>query len=499
MAQKYIKRKGTGMLKLDAYTKELLNIGMILTGEKNYSLLLDAILHLGMRITSSDAGTLYIAEQDQLRLTLYENTTLKISLGSNGQTLDMPPISLSDNHICSYAARHKQIVNIENAITCTQYDLSSVKTLDEMTGYITRSMIVIPLVNHENELLGVLELFNPLDNHSNIITYSDELEYCLYFFASQAAVAISNVIYKRETKDLLHSFALVMSTAIDERTPYNANHTKNVANYTKLFIDYYNEQYKLGNVSEYFDENRSEQLILAALLHDIGKIVIPLAVMNKSSRLSGHLPDMLNRYQLIEAYLRIDNLEGRIDSTEYETKLRELKDLTDFCIYVDKASELTDDTILKAKKLSNLYYKKSDGTTIWYITPEELECMSIRFGTLTTKEREIMNSHVKMTAKLLYNFKFNKYYANIPKWASSHHEFLDGSGYPNHLTANELPLEIRILCMTDIFDALTSTDRPYKESIPIERALKILEEMAYEGKLDLSLVMLFQDAIHGVK
>ena len=286
-----------------------------------------------------------------------------------------------------------------------------------------------------------------------------------------------------------------MAAAIDERTPYNANHSRNVSNYILDFVKYYNEQYKLGYVEEYFDEVRLEQLHLAALLHDIGKVAIPLDVMNKSTRLGKKLKDILSRFELFRCYYKIDFLEHKLRQEEYDALVTQLNQIQEFILRINSATYLNDTDYNTLQQYKHLAYCVKNRKKLPYLTPEEFECLSIRTGTLTAKEREIMESHVVITERLLKRFKFQKQYANIPRWANSHHEFLDGSGYPKHLTGKDMPLEIRILCIADIYDALTATDRPYKSPMSQEKALSILYDMSEEGKLDRNLVLIFSDML----
>lgn len=481
----------------DSWTNDILNIGIALNGEKNLNQLLIQILQIGMQFTSSDAGYLYLLENKQLYYKLMHIRSLKLNLSmDDSNEMSLSPITLNSNDICAVSASLKQTISIPDIYSDTTYDFSATKQIDEMTGYHSQSMLVLPLLTNENIVLGVLQLVNSRTKQKKIRPYSSEMEYFLFYFATNAAMAISNINYTKETKDLLYSFAEVMMAAIEERTPYNTYHTHNVAKYTKKFVDYCNEQYKLGNITEYFDEHRIDQLTLAALLHDIGKIAIPLDVMNKPSRLSTKLDPILARFELFRAYYKIDLLEDRITKKTYHDKLTELDELKDFIQSINSASYLDQLAINQVEECGKLFYTSKDGTPIPYLTPKELECLSIRKGTLTKAERKIMENHVVITSRLLDSFNFQSYYSDIPKWARSHHEYLDGSGYPNHLTAKDIPIEVRILCIADIYDALTATDRPYKKPIEKETALKILEEMANEGKLDKKLVALFQDAIH---
>ena len=485
------------MYKINYNNIDLLNIGLVLNGEKTISQLLTTILTLGMNLSSSDGGIIYLLDNDMLHYTLLHTKSTKLSLSNLTKSqIPMMPIPLSDNNIYTTAIRKNQIIYVQNINQCHDYDFTSCQTLDKRIQYNTQSMVVIPLYTNENEVLGILQFMNCMNDKKRIVPFPNDIDFSLFYFATQSALAISHLNYTQEIKELLNSFAEAMATAIDERAPYNAEHSRNVAKYIQQFISYYNEQYKEGYVEEYFDESRTEQLYLAALLHDIGKLAIPLEIMNKSTRLSSLLDPLISRFEMYRCYYKIDYLEQHLSEDEYQEKVKELDVIQDFVLKINSAPYLDDETLAKVTTLRTYYYINSHGIKIPYFTDAEIECLSIRKGTLTPKERSIMESHVAITAKMLSRFNFKSHYANIPRWAVNHHEYLDGTGYPNHLTAANLPLEIRMLCICDIYDALTATDRPYKKPQSPSIALDILYQMAKEGKLDLTLVLIFTDMVN---
>lgn len=488
------------MYKINYNNIDLLNIGLVLNGEKTLSQLLSTILTTGMNLSSSDGGIIYLLENGMLHYTLLHTKTTKLCLSNlTNSQIPMMPIPMSERNIYTTAIQANQIIYIQDINNCREFDLTSCQTLDKRIHYHTQSMVVIPLYTNENEVLGILQFMNCINEKNRIVPFPNDIDFSLFYFATQSALAISNLNYTQEIKELLHSFAEAMATAIDERAPYNAEHSRNVAKYIQQFIAYYNEQYKEGYVDEYFDESRTEQLYLAALLHDIGKLAIPLEIMNKSTRLASLLDPLISRFEMYRCYYKIDYLEHHLSETEYQNKLKELDLVQNFVLSINGAAYLDEETLAKVAKLKNYFYENSDGLKIPYFTATEIECLSIQKGTLTTKERQIMESHVTITSKMLGRFNFKSHYANIPRWAASHHEYLDGTGYPNYLTAVDMPLEIRMLCICDIYDALTATDRPYKKPQSPTIALDILYQMAKEGKLDLSLVMIFTDMINSQK
>ena len=378
--------------------------------------------------------------------------------------------------------------NIADVYKSDEFDFSGPMKYDALTNYRTQSMLVIPLKDNENEVIGVLQLINALDEEGRTIPFDPSYEFIISSLASQAAIAVANMMYVEEMKTLMKSFVQAMATAIDERTPYNGSHTRKVTEYASMIADYMNELYKAGKSEIYFDENRKENLQLAASLHDIGKMIVPLSVMNKSTRLGYKINDVLGRLELICCYMKCDMLEGTLPEAEYKVEKQYIDDCVRFIQDINGLGFLCDEKLRYIHELDKKYYINKKGKKTKYITPQEAECMMIQKGTLTADERFIMESHVSMTAKILDKVHFSRSYEKVPVWASSHHEMMDGSGYPNHLKGDDVELETRILAAVDIYDALTSADRPYKKPMDKDKAFSVLNEMANEGKLDKTII-----------
>lgn len=479
--------------------REIVDIGIALTTEKNKNCLLEMILKKAMDISNCDAGTLYLYTGEGLEFKIMKTLSQKVSKGEHGEPIDLPPVPLKEENVCAYAAIHNELINIDDVYHSERFDFSGPIKYDAITGYQTKSMIVIPMADAEGELVGVVQLINAMDRDGNIIAFTKDAEFVLRSMSSQAAVSVSNMKYMEEIKTQLHSFVSAFATAVDERTPYNGSHTRKVAAYAVILADYINKMYEQKKCEEYFDENRKEQLHLAAALHDIGKMIVPLSVMNKATRLDGGIVNIKERFRLLKAYYEIDSLKGKITREEYECKVQYLEDSLLFIEDIDNAGFLPDEKIDRVKEIAGHFYECEDGSKLSYLTDEELACLSIRKGTLTQEEREIMESHVVMTHKILNKVHFSKNYSKVNLFASTHHEYLNGTGYPNHLTDKELELESRMLAVVDIFDALTCVDRPYKKPMPKEKAFAILHDMAMkEGKLEDRLVTWLEEAMEEV-
>lgn len=473
--------------------RKILNVGVLLSSERDPNRLLEEILSSVMELAHCDAGTLYLLEGDTLRFRILRNDTLHTYSGGDGVLPELPPVPLTPENVCARALLEGRTIHVADVTNSPDYDFSGSARYDAMTGYRTRSMLAVPMRNRAGEPLGVLQLINATDAGGNVRPFSDEMALVLESVASQAAITIQNIRYIRQIHELLRSFVRMMSRAIDARSLYNGNHSRSMAAYGEAFLDYLNTLAREHGDALPFPPQRREELIMSIWLHDIGKLVIPLEVMDKPTRL---LPEQysafLHRMEVIGLLGEIDALAGHGDTQALTRQIEAAKAL------VDKANRigyLPDEMLAALEELARRTWRDRNGRQQPWLAPEELAMLSIRKGTLSDAEWKIMHSHVEMTRELLSQIRFSPELAHVPEWAASHHELLDGSGYPDHLSGAQIPTEVRILTILDIFDALTADDRPYKPGMPVERALSVLDEMANrEGRLDPNLVRLFTES-----
>lgn len=469
--------------------KKILEIGVSLSYERDYNRLLERILQCAMELTFCDAGTLYLCDREALRFKIMRNDTLKTYSGGDGNWPELPPVPLQRENVCALALLENRTISIRDVKHCEEYDFSGPRRYDAMTGYDTRSMLVVPMQNREGEKIGVLQLINAQDEEKNVCEFNQDAVLAIESVASQAAITIQNVRYIRDIRELFQSFVRVMSAAIDERTPYNANHARNMAECGGRFADY------LGTCKgqKRFSMEQKEELIMTILLHDIGKLVTPLEVMNKAKRL---LPEQYSafrhRMEVLRLRADIDRLAGRITAGEKETAVSQIQEAVRLVDEANEAGFAGDELLEKLALLRNRTYTGEDGEIHPWLEEEEYAMLSIRRGTLSGEEREIMEEHVSVTDKLLSQIRFPADLMHVREWAAAHHEYLNGTGYPNHRQGDEIPYEVRMITILDIFDSLVADDRPYKRAMPVERALSVLDSMANkEGKLDPELTELF--------
>lgn len=475
--------------------EKILNIGISLSTEKDRGHMLRTILESGMEITNCDAGTLYLYENNKLTFKLMKTLSLGINRGMDAPIDDMPPVPMEEKNVCSYSAIHREVVNIPDVYNSSRFDFSGPRQYDSLTGYRTKSQLVVPIENNENGLIGVLQLINALDESGNVIAFDSQHEIIIRSLGSMTAIELTNLSYMEALKTQIYSFAEALTTAMEGRTPYNALHTRNVSRYVDTLADYINELHEKGQCEKYIEPDDKDQLILAALVHDIGKMVVPLEVMNKATRLDAEIQKISERFKLIKAMYEIDMLRGDITEEEYKAFVTDLEEELEFIHKIDTIEYLDDEAYEHVCRLADKKHVDRNGTVLPYLTDREIECLSIRSGTLTTSERIAMENHVVMTAKILGKVQFYPGFAMVPKWVNAHHEYLDGSGYPNQLSGDELSFETRLLTVVDIYDALTATDRPYKGPIPKEKAFGILKDMAKQGKVDHRLVEWLEESL----
>lgn len=484
--------------------EDILNIGIALSAEKNHNHLLEMIVTEARRITHADGGTLYLCDGEYLTFKIIQNESMQIFQGGSGEPIALPPVPMQKVNVSSYVALTDKSVNISDVYNAEGFDFSGPKKYDQITGYRTVSMLVTPLKNHEGQVIGVLQLINALDEDNRPIPFADYYEKVIFSLASQAAISLTTNQLLADIERLFNSFVEVMATAIDSRTPYNANHTRRVALLAGELGKAINEEKGIW-ADEVFDEDRLTQLVMAGWLHDIGKIATPLSVMNKATRLEGKIDLVLQRLDFISASFKANYLE-KLLACRFEEKPEMLPELEkewhesesriqntrELIIKLDNPTALVDQHILQQlQEISSLTYLDRQGREHPWLTNAELTALRVVKGTLTDEERHIMEDHVIVTKRILDKIPFTRKLQKVPYFAGIHHEHLNGNGYPLGLKGDKIPLEGRILALVDVFDALTASDRPYKKGMPLEQALKILGLMVKDGELDGDILEVF--------
>ena len=463
---------------------------LALTALHDREALLSSILDTAMDIACCDAGTLYLLEEDALHFCRMVTRSQHIRQGGHDDPIQLPPVPLEEQYVCSWAAIHNTSINVPDVRQDTRFDFTGSLRYDAMTGYRTQSMLVVPLSNDQGDLIGVMQLINALDERGDTVPFDPDMEFLISAIASQAALSVVNMQYAEQITALLNSLVGALSSAIDERSPYNAHHTRNMVRIAEAFLD----DLKRRGDAHAFDDRQRRAFLMSIWLHDVGKLTVPPEIMDKETRLGPLLNDIHDRFRIIRLLDRIALLEGRIDAQEQQRRAAALTEAAALVERVNTAGYLSDEDLDAVNRFALRSYVDEGGNPCPWFTEPELERLRVRRGTLTDGEREIMQNHVVVTSKILSHVSFPKLFSAVPHWAGAHHELLNGKGYPAHLTAEDIPTEVRILTILDVFEALTAQDRPYKPAMPVDRALKVLEEMVYEGAIDGELFRLFRES-----
>ena len=483
----------------------LCKIGIALSAEHNIGKLLDMIVRELRTFTNSDGGSLYIKEGDEISFEVAQNDTLTRRLGK----LPFKSFKFPIDHksIAGYVASTGEIINIPDLDKVGDempFSLKTMREWDQKMSYKSVSMLVVPMRNHKDEIIGVVQLINSLDPDGNPVPFDKSLEEIVFSLASEAAVAICNSLLIQDIKNLFESIVTYSAEAIDARSPHTAGHSERVAKLVMLQADCINKQNDGPFAEINFSEEELNELRIASLLHDIGKIGVREYVLDKVNKLSDEkIESISNRFSFIKRDIenRVnlrklamkEHLSEEIESTDEETMktLKEIDSDLELIIKLNLPRFCPDEDIERLKKIAAKKYIDIEGNERPFIESGELENLMVRKGNLTEKERKEIENHVFHTLNILEKIPFTEELKKIPSIAAAHHEMINGTGYPKRLMDDEIPLQSRIIAVSDIFDALTAKDRPYKPPLPLEVTLKILMEEADNNRLDKNLVELF--------
>ena len=492
--------------------EQLNQIGVALSKETDINRLLEAILVAAQKITRADGGTLYrMTEERALKFEIMRNDTLGIAMGgTTGTPIPFYPLNLFDKDgapitsmVAAYAVHHDQSVNVADAYTEEGFDFAGTKNFDKKTGYRSQSFLTVPMKNHENEIIGVLQLLNAKDPVTGTVTaFSKEDQQLAESLASQAAIALTNRLLINHLENLFESFINLINAAIDDKSPYTAGHCSRVPQLTMLLAEAVNEV-KVGPLREFSmtDKDRYE-LKIAGLLHDCGKVTTPVHVVDKATKLQTifdrvHLVD--TRFEVLKRDAEIAALKAKLANPstdadqQLQQRLREIEDDRAFLRVANVGGELMNEADQqRVQQISAKYrWQDADGREGDFLTDDEIENLTIRAGTLTAAERQIINHHIEVTIQMLEALPWPKHLKNVAEYAGGHHERMDGKGYPRGLTREQMSVQARCMGIADIFEALTAKDRPYKKGKTLTESLTILGKFKLGGHVDPDLFDVF--------
>ena len=501
----------------------LAQIGLALSKERDMSKLLEMILLEAKRISNSDGGTLYMMTDDKrLKFEIMMTDSLNFHMGgTSGKDIPFYPVKLFDDEgepnnsmVAAFVGISGETVNIQDAYKAEGFDFSGTKMFDEKTGYHSKSFLTVPLKNHEDEIIGVLQLLNAQTNKSKkIIEFSSEIQGKVEALASQAAVAITNKNLIKDLENLFESFIKLIASAIDAKSPYTGGHCERVPEITMLLADAV-QKTKSGPFADFkLSDQEMYELKIAAWLHDCGKVATPEFVVDKSTKLET-IYDRINEVETRFAVLQRDHeikrlkkelLIERDDSLSHKEKNKKIdmlkKDYRKIIRKIKNDLSFVQESNVGGEFMSNdkkqriheiaQYRWKPNGKMQNFLSEDEIYNLTIPRGTLTPEERQVINDHIVVTINMLDELPYPKHLKNIPEFAGGHHEKLDGTGYPKGLTKEEMSIQARIMAIADIFEALTARDRPYKKGKTLSQAMRILGFMKDDAHIDVDLFDIF--------
>lgn len=494
---------------------QLVKIGLGLSSEKNIDRLLERIVRGARHFTNAEGGTLYIkeSEREALDFAIVQNDSLGVFMGGSGEGISWPPVPLrlednQENHrnVSAHCALTGEPVNISDVYDAEGFDFQGTRDFDASTGYRSRSMLVIPLRDHEDEVIGVLQLLNAKDRETGaVVPFPGHEVGMVMSLASQAAIALTKMRLVRGLENLLDAFVRTIGDAIDEKSPYTAGHVFRVANLTEKIALEVNRAATGKFAPITFSADELAEIRMAAWLHDVGKITTPEHLMDKATKLE----TIFDRIELVRHRVEISRLNHEVARLENEPcprkeghpspprpveKAEEWREIINFLDTINLGGEgLPADSIEKVRRLAGLTYAMS-GMELPLLAPDEVENLCVQRGTLTAAERRVINHHVEMSIRMLEGLPFPKKLRNVPAYAGMHHEKLNGTGYPRGLENGAIPLPARMLALADVLEALTAADRPYKPGKMLSEAMSILEGLVDRGDLDGDLCDLVVDS-----
>lgn len=502
-----------------AALQELSKVGMALMSERDPLKLFDLILQQARALTTSDAGSLYLVETSEGERVLH-------FLRSQNDTLpDLPSptfkLPLNDKSIAGYAATTGKTLVLEDVYELPKsMPFSFNRAFDEKHGYRAKAMLVVPMIDHKDRVVGVLQLINRKsdvgasirtdeDSDRWVLPYTEREVAIVSSLAGQAAVSIENGRLYRDIENLFAGFIKAASTAIDRRDPTTAGHSVRVTELTCDVAEQVSAQTDGPFASRFFTDAEMKQLRYAGLLHDFGKVSVSEETLVKRNKLPPVMEAQVKaRFALIKKTIDAEAAHARArviaekgatgaagDVAAIDAKLT--ADLAQVQKYWEAVQEANIPKVLPEEaagvldEIARHTFTDPDGQEQAYLTPHELHFLQIRKGSLDENERRQIESHVVHSYDFLLNIPWTEELSRIAEIVRGHHEKLNGTGYPDGALAEQLSLETRIMTVCDIFDALTASDRPYKKAMPVEKALQILEWEARDGMLDKDVVELF--------
>ena len=430
---------------------------------------------------------------------------------------------VNDWSIAGYVANHGEPLVIEDCYHLPENVPYSInRNFDEESGYRTKSILVVPMRNQKSAILGVVQLINAkrekttkLDSVSavlkEVVPFTMRQQEIVSSLASQAAVAYENSQLYASIQRLFEGFVKAAVTAIEARDPTTSGHSFRVASLT-VGLAKAIDRAEGAFAGVRFSPDEMKEIRYASLLHDFGKVGVREEVLGKAKKLyPAQLELIRQRFDFVRQTLTAETNKAKIDyllqkgreeylaaqgkfDAELQMRTVELDRYFETVLMSNEPTVTTEGSFGRLLEIAAKQYFDLEGSVQPLLTEDEVRLLSIRKGSLDDAERLQIESHVVHTYNFLKQIPWTNEIRNIPQIARGHHEKLNGNGYPYKLSAPEIPLQTRMMTVSDVFDALSAQDRPYKKAVATDRALTILETMVADGEVDADVYRLFLEA-----
>jgi len=498
---------------------QLNQIGIALSRERDTPKLLETILNAAKSLLNADGGTLYRLDEDRRRLhfEVLRNDSLQLQMGgSSGAPIPFPPIPLYDSTgqpnssmVVTYAVLNDTTVSVDDAYADQDFDFSGTRFFDQQTGYRSRSFLTVPMKNHENRIIGVFQLINALDPETGQVrAFSPSDRQLAESLASQAAIALTNHQLIAQLQNLFESLIELINTAIDHKSPYTGAHCQRVPVLTMMIAEAARRSERGGLKDFRPTPEALYELKIAGLLHDCGKITTPVHVVDKATKLEtlfDRITLLDTRFEVLKRDAEIALLKDKLGAAmrgdvaaipvleqRFRHRLAELDSDRDHLRRCNRGGEfMQPEDQERVRRIAGNCWIGPDGRESAFLSEDEVSDLCIAKGTLNPDERAVIEEHVALTLRMLNTLPWPKTLRNVPEYAGSHHEQIDGGGYHRGLGKADLPMPARIICLADVFEALTARDRPYKPGKPLSEVLNILGQMVQDHRIDPDLFDVF--------
>lgn len=448
------------------------------------------------------AETTRIADAERSSLFIYdrERNELWSKVAEGTREIRFP----ASTGIAGAVVKTGQVSNIPDAYEDPRFN----RSVDQQTGFRTRSILTVPMRDTAGEIVGALQTLNKHGPEGEPLAFDEQDEEMLLALAGVAASAVANALLLDDIERLFEGFAKAAVVAIESRDPTTAGHSGRVAQVSVALAEAV-DRVDSGRLKDFrFSKDQMKELRFAALLHDFGKVGVRQDVLVKAEKLyPSDIIEVEERFETIRRATQAASMRYKLgiameggpdrdrlmeeEDGRLAERLLEIDELLEFIHSANKPTILPEGTFERVAEIAAMKFEDSRGRIRSYLTDREAMFLAIRKGTLTTEERDEIENHVVHTYNFLSQIPWTRQLKNVPEIAFGHHEKLTGRGYPRGLRDREIPLQTRVITISDIYDALTAKDRPYKRAIPHEAALDILTVEARDGNIDRDLLKIF--------